>query len=372
MQEMIVRDPLSWYRMMRQSMPLSFNAERNSWAIFRYDDVLQVLLDYKTFSSEPFGSNQPMGESIVFQNPPRHRQLRSIVTQAFTPRRIAELEPRITAIVDQLLDDVMANGEMDVIDDLSYPLPVTVIAELLGIPSEDRADFKRWSDEVIYTLQMGKSDSLTAMNEYFRRVIEQRRQQPENDLISALLAAQFDGQGLSESELLDFCVLLLVAGNETTTNLIGNAITCFLEHPEVIEQLRAEPDLLPGAIEEVLRFRSPIQVLTRVVVTGTTLAGHEMKAGQRISVFVGSANHDEAQFSDPDVFDIRRSPNRHLSFGHGIHFCLGAPLARLEARIALSAMLARLPNLRRKPDTTVEISNPFAIYGVKHLPVVFG
>jgi cytochrome P450 len=206
---------------------------------------------------------------------------------------------------------------------------------------------------------------------YFAKLVEERRRQPRNDLVSALVSAQIDGEHLSLPELLGFCVLLLVAGNETTTNLIGNAILCLDEAPQALEELRQQPELLPDAIEEVLRFRSPVQSMFRVVARQTTLAGQQLEPGQSMLAWIGSANRDEDAFEHADAFDIHRSPNRHLAFGHGIHFCLGAPLARLEARIALSAILRRLPNLRRLRDAHLEAQDSLIVYGVKSLPVAF-
>ncbi|HJT58134.1 MAG TPA: cytochrome P450, partial [Ktedonobacteraceae bacterium] len=251
------------------------------------------------------------------------------------------------------------------------PLPVTVIAELLGVPLADRERFKYWSDQVVGATPHRDRDAQMEMSEYFRHMIQQRSREPQNDLISALLAAQIDGQHLSEQELLGFCILLLVAGNETTTNLIGNAVVCLDEHPEAMEQLRAEPALLPDAIEEVLRYRSPVRMMFRLAARDVELDGQQIHAGQGVAAWISSANHDEMQFPDAETFDIRRTPNRHLAFGYGIHFCIGAPLARLESKIALEAMLARFPGLRRKPDMPLEPTGSFVVYGVKHLPVTY-
>lgn len=364
-------NPYPWFRMMRESNPVYFNSQRQSWSIFRYNEVQRVLSEHSSFSSEFVGMNNPLGSSIIGMDPPRHRQLRSLVTQAFTPRTVAQLAPRITAITHELLDAVASKGMMDVIDDLAYPLPVTVIAELLGVPLADRERFKYWSDQVVEATPHRDRNAQMEMSQYFRRMIEQRRREPQNDLISALLAAQIEGQHLNEQELLGFCILLLVAGNETTTNLIGNAVICFDEHPEAMEQLRAEPTLLPDAIEEVLRYRSPVRMLFRHATRDIELGGQQIHTGEGVAAWISSANHDETQFHDAETFDIRRTPNRHLAFGYGIHFCIGAPLARLESKIALEAMLTRLPGMRRKPDVPLEPIGSFILYGVKHLPITF-
>ena len=370
-------NPFDWYRTMRESEPVALDAARGVWSAFRYDDVRRVLSEYAIFSSERGGpgATNPLGASIISTDPPRHRQLRALVTQAFTPRTVAQLEPRITAIVNDLLDSVADQGRMDVIGDLAYPLPVIVIAELLGIPTEDRARFKRWSDASVSgpaAAGMAGRDPQAEMSVYFRRLIEQRRREPREDLISALIAAQIEGQHLSEVELLGFCVLLLVAGNETTTNLIGNAVLCFDEHPDALALVRERPELLPSAIEEALRYRSPVQSMFRATIADTELGGRHIPAGSFVVAWISSANRDPDQFPDPDRFDVERTPNRHLAFGQGVHFCLGAPLARLEARVALAALLDRMPNFRRIRDVPLEPLPGSIVYGVKHLPITFG
>ncbi len=368
-------NPFPYYRYMRKTRPVNFNANYRTWEVFRYAEVQQVLSDYANFSSSVIAGNasvqqNPLGASLISIDPPRHRQLRSLVTQAFTPRTVAHMSERITTLVNELLDKVIAAGKMDAIEDLAYPLPVMVIAEMLGIPSEDRARFKLWSDALVGATFMGGNPQ-EAMSRYFQEIIRQRRREPKDDLISDLLAVQIEGEHLSEVELLGFCVLLLVAGNETTTNLIGNALLCFDEQPEVMAQLRAEPTLIPAAIEEVLRYRSPLQFMYRRAINDVTLGDQNIKAGQVVIAWIGSANRDESQFTDPDTFDIRRDTQRNLAFGHGIHFCLGAPLARLEGRIALTILLERLPNLRRQREFPLQALGSNLIYGVKKLPVTF-
>jgi cytochrome P450 len=364
-------NPFPWFRIMRDSAPVYFEQRNNMWNVFRYNDVQRVLTDSTNFSSQTIGSNQPIDASLINTDPPRHRQLRSLVTQAFTPRTIERLTPRITSIVNELLDNVAPAGKMDIIHDLAYPLPVIVIAELLGIPHEDRERFKHWSDQVVGAVPTRGIDPQREMSEYFLWMIEQRRREPRNDLISALLAAQIDGEHLNVEELLGFCILLLVAGNETTTHLISNAFLCFDEYPEAIEQLRTEPALIPGAVEEVLRYRSPVKLMFRVTTTETIIGDQKIPEGYGVIAWIASANHDETQFPDAGTFDIRRSPNRHLAFGHGIHFCLGAPLARLESKIALGIILERLREIRRVADVPLEATEAFILLGVKQLPVVF-
>lgn len=372
-------NPFPRYEAMRHSEPVFQDQETGVWHVFRYDDVQRVLSEHATFSSRIGGDNpsetgQLFAASLINTDPPRHRQLRSLVSQAFTPRSVEALGPRISELTDQLLDPVVAAGAADLIDQLAYPLPVIVIAELMGIPAADRDRFKEWSDVIVSQTRPGADESghMAAhreMAEYFMGMIEQRRRRPGHDLISALLGAEIDGQKLSVIELLGFCSLLLVAGNETTTNLIGNAVLCFTEAPGTAERLIAEPALLPQAIEEVLRYRSPVQSMYRITAVDTTLRGLQIPAGSPIVAWIGSANRDGEQFPHPDVFDVGRSPNRHLAFGQGVHFCLGAPLARLETRIALQAVLSRLPGLAVDPEAQLERMESTIVFGVKQLPV---
>jgi cytochrome P450 len=372
-------DPFPHYRRMRNSAPVFHDEQSGSWHVFRYDDVQRVLTEHAVFSSRMVGDDasetgQLFAASLISTDPPRHRQLRSLVTQAFTPRAVDALAPRISALTEDLLDGMVSAGTADLIRELAYPLPVIVIAELMGIPAEDRSRFKQWSDVIVSQTRAGAENAdhhstNREMTEYFLAMIEQRRSRPGDDLISALLAAEIEGQKLSVAELLGFCSLLLVAGNETTTNLIGNAVLCFTEAPEILERLVADPLLLPQAVEEVLRFRSPVQSMYRVTATDTTLGDVPIPAGAPLVAWIGSANRDERQFQRPEQFDIHRGPVRHLAFGQGIHFCLGAPLARLEARIALTAVLSRLPGLTLAAGARLERMESTIIFGLKELPV---
>lgn len=304
-------------------------------------------------------------------DPPRHRQLRTLISQAFTPRVVAQLEPHITSIVHSLLDEVQDKGEMDVVDALAFPLPIIVIAELLGVPPADREQFRQWTTDYVgsdYALRLETAKKIAF---YFHRLIEQRKQEPREDLISEFLRAEVDGEHLPEQDILGTCLLLLIAGHETTTGLISNAIVCLDEHPEALHQLVAQPDLLPGAIEEVLRYRAVVHTMPRVAATDTVLYGHEIKRGNLVLPLFASANLDEEQFPHANRFDIHRTPNRHLGFGYGIHFCLGASLARLETRIALEAMLERFPGLHRVRGIPLELKQSSFIYGLKTLPIIW-
>jgi cytochrome P450 len=359
-------EPFDWYRSMRETRPVFRDPRRGAWMVFRYEGVQRVLSDHQRFSSE-FGNM-----SLLNTDPPRHRQLRNLVTQAFTPRAVEALRPRIAGIVEELLDAAAPKGRMDVIEDFAVPLPVIVIAELLGIPIEHRERFKLWSDAVVGGGAAGMSHGAARleMMEFFTGLMQERRRAPRDDLISGLLAASIDGESLDQRELLSFCVLLLVAGNETTTNLIGNAVLCLDEHPEAAADLGAHPELVPGAVEEVLRYRSPVQAMYRVARAEVRLDGQTVHPGETAVAWIGSANRDPGQFADPDRFDVRRSPNRHIAFGQGIHFCLGAPLARLEGTIALAALVSRLGPLELD-RAGIEPLPGHLLHGVRRLPVRF-
>jgi cytochrome P450 len=373
-------NPFPWYRAMRAGSPVHYYSQHGTWHVFRYGDVQRVLSEYATFSSAQIGGSQtPIGASLLSTDPPRHRQLRALVSQAFTPRAIEALAPRIAAIVDELLDRVAEAGRMDVIRDIAYPLPVIVIAQLLGIPAAERDQFKAWSNAVVTGASqgVGAAPAVTGgqanreMAAYFGKLIVERRREPQDDLISALLAAEIDGERLSVMELLGFCVLLLIAGNETTTNLIGNAVLCFDDYPDALEAVRRDPALIPSTVEEVLRYRSPVQAMFRTVAQDKSLGGQELRQGQHVMAWIGSANRDERAFEAAERFDLRRAPNRHIAFGSGVHFCLGAPLARLEAKIALRALIERTPDLRRVADVPLTVMESAIVYGVNSLPVTF-
>lgn len=389
----IRNNPYPYYRVMRRVKPLLHIARFNMWVALRYDDVRKVLSDYTHFSSnfhkglnvESEHLAGSIGASLVSADPPIHTKLRGLVSKAFTTGAVARLEPRIEQLTHRLLDQVCETGRIDLIKDLAYPLPVIVIAEMLGIPPEDREMFKHWSDEVVATSDRVLSDRdkrrmqgtyqeavrENEMHDYLHKIVEQRRADPRDDLISGLVAAEIDGERLTAQEVLAFISLLLVAGNETTTNLIGNAIMTFLDHPREFERLQADMTLLPTAIEEVLRYRSPVQATFRVVAQDVELGGQMLREGQWMIAGIGSANRDESKFKNGNTFDITRTPNPHIAFGFGIHHCLGAPLARLESRVALRIIIERLQNIKRADRKLLEPAAGFIINGVKSLPLTF-
>jgi cytochrome P450 len=359
--------------------PAFFDSQRGVWLVFRYAEVQRVLSDHSTFSNDrggldpaqPQSANRSDGVTLISMDPPRHRLYRSLVTQAFTPRTVAQLEPRIAQIVHNLLDAVVDRGEMDVIDDFSYLLSITVIAEMLGVPATDQEQFKQWTADFFEITTPAAAQAQRELNAYFGNIFAQHRAVPQDDLISALLNAEVDGQHMTEAEMSNFCSLLLLAGNDTTRNLIANGILCFDTFPDAMMELSINPALIPSAIEEVLRYLPSVHTAPRVAAIDTTLDGQQVKARQWVMPMLASANRDETQFPASDVFDIHRSPNRHLTFGYGVHFCLGAPLARLESKIALNAIFERLTDIQRvRTVPLVAVTSPI-VYGMEHLPITF-
>lgn len=365
----------SWFEEMRIDHPVFYDERMHMWQIFLYEDVSHVLTDYTRFSSQAFALNNSfLKDTLVAKDPPDHRKMRNLVNQAFTPRAVAHLSDRITQITQELLDQVRPQGKMDIVSDIAFPLPAKVIAEMLGVPSEDWNIFQRWarvdSSAATPARQEEGRSMQREMSDYFSSLLEERRRSPREDLVSALSVAEIDGERLSKDELVSFCTLLLAAGQETTKNLIANAIVCLTDHPDALERLKREPTLMPTAIEEILRYLPPVWFLFRQTKTDIELAGQHIPANQLVLAWTASANRDAAQFPNPDRFDITREPNRHLAFGHGIHFCVGAPLARLEARIALPMMLEQLRDLRRVEDFPITVHTGI-VFVIRSLPVTF-
>ena len=341
--------------------------------------MAQVLKDPQTFSSAQgldFSINGERRKTVINTDPPLHTQLRNLVSTAFTPRRVADLEPRIREITSALLDRVVESGSADVMSDLAVPLPVTVIAELMGIEPDHHDDFKRWSNAVVtgdgetdpekIAERTAEFDEFVA---YFECVVALRREQPGDDLVSALVRAETGDQLLQPEDVIAFCMLLLIAGNETTTNLIGNAVRALLDHPDQLRLVLDDASLVPNMVEEALRYDSPVQYLPRNATRNVELGGVLIPAGAPVFPIFASANRDDRRFPDAEKFDVRRNAQGHVAFGHGIHFCLGAPLARLEARVALEQMLRRMPDLALGGHIEPGLS-PF-LRGPLHLPVTF-
>lgn len=343
-----VESRIAWYRHMRETQPISYNQTLKVWDVFRYKDVQRVLLDHADYSIKktmPDHFPSTLGKS----EPPRHRQLRSLVSKAFTPRSIEDLTPRLIEIIDGLLEPALISGKMEVMTDLTYPLPVRVIAEMLGLPAKDQEQFRVWSYQLLDQFTSGKEPNNTELFHYFSDLLEERKSHAQADLMSSLLAAEEDGARLSREEILFMCLEMMMAGNVTTTMLLSYALDRLSRHPELYEELRADPSLIPGALEETLRYDFSEISLRRTARQDLVLDGHEIKAGEMIVAWVGAAHFEEEYFPHAEQFDIRRSPNPHMTFGYGIHVCLGAPLARLESKVALERIVSHFSSLR--PDT---------------------
>lgn len=398
--------PFEFYSTMRKNNPIVFDEKNNQWALYRYKDIEKILQDPLKFSSKivflqvpPEYQENLNRPSLLNTDPPYHRKLRSIVDTLFVPIEISRLESRIENIANNLIDKIIEKGsaKMDLITDFAYPLPATVIAELLGVPSEDQDLFHQWADNIVSLEINSDNDSfkkadktVTDMDIYFSKLIEEKKKIPQNDLISHIIRAKVDGHSLSEIEILRFCSLLLNAGHVTTVNLIGNMVFSLLENPHEFKRLQEHQEsLIKPTIEETLRYRSPVQLLVRTANADAPFSegkgregspNFEIKKGQGLVLFLGSANHDETIFTNPERFDITRKNLRHLGFGNGIHFCLGAPLARLEGQIALKKILERFKTLEfnfddnnKSKDLNTKVSplESFFLLGLSHLPVRF-
>ncbi len=368
--------PYPAYERLRDEAPVFWSEAWGCWVVSRFDDAQSILKQPNRFSNvdrittllshlppeqrERFALlEQHFASGMVHSDPPDHSRLRKLAAHAFTPRMVAELEPRIQAVVDDLLDAVAPSGRIELIGDLAYPLPVAVIADMLGVPASDRELFKEWSSTTgafqasgqpeVEALELAQA-SLEAQRAYLREQLARRRAEPTDDLLSGFIAAEDGGDYLHEDEILSICSTLLSAGHETTTSLIGNGVLALLQHPDQLRLLRDRPELMEGAVEEMLRWDPALQRTWRRIAEDTTFEGYDMRTGQLVVVLLGAANRDPERYPDPDRFDISRSGVRHVGWGHGVHFCLGAPLARLETRIAIATLLDRAPDLRLATD----------------------
>ncbi len=368
-----VTDPYPGYRALRSREPVFQSRLLGIWFLTRHADVTAVLKDPR-FSvgrletemvrkMKLFRSLSPeflvmIEKNLLMLDPPQHTRIRGLVNKAFTPRVVERLRPRIQGLVDDLLDGVSSAGEMDLVRDFAYPLPVTVIAEMLGVEPEDRDRFRRWSADLGALLDpfnapagfAAANASFAELAAYFREVIAERRRQPRDDLISGLVAAEEGGAGLAEDELISVCALILGAGYETTSNLIGNAVIALLRNPGERKRLQDDPSLIGSAVEEFLRYDSPVQATDRVASEDCEIGGRRIRKGQLVVTLLGAANRDPEQFADPDRLDVARADNRHVAFSQGVHFCLGAGLGRAEAEIAIATLLRRFPNFDGPPD----------------------
>lgn len=384
------RDPYPFYRRLRSKDPVHLS-EAGVWLLTRYDDAVLALRDPR-FSNDHsqaesrYRDANPLSSFMqvvmLFRDPPDHTRLRTLVNKAFTPRVAESLRPRIDKIVEDILDGVTEAGAMDVISDLAYPLPVIVICELLGIPREDLQQIREWSRTLVRTIDpipsqealdnmvLEVAPAALQLGTYFQQLLAERRETPHDDLLSRLIGAEEGGDRLSEEELLAMCGLLLIAGHETTMNLIGNGTYALLQDPNALKKLRADPPLIRSAVEELLRYDSPVQLTARTLLEDVEIGGKKIRARQQAIVLLGAANRDPERFESPESLDLTRSDNHHLAFGAGHHFCLGAPLARVEGQIAINEMLRRLPDLEIAIDQPTW-RDTTTIRGLNSLPVTF-
>ena len=366
----IRNNPYDTYDRMRDRDPVHRMRLIDAWALTRYEDVDAVLRDHRRFLKD---DSSDIYRSMLNSNPPDHTRLRAIVSKAFTPRSVAGLHPRIQRIVGDLLDDLDGEDRFDLIEKFAYPIPITVIAEMLGVPSQDMDVFEDWSNDVSLVIEPYQTEEQESrveraskeLFEYFEGIMEQRRREPQDDMITALMNAEEEGDKLTHEELLGTLMLLLVAGNETTRNLIGNGMLALLKHPDQLQRLRDNPDLLDSAVNELLRYDSPVQLDGRIACEDLEIAGTQIQAGERVISAIGAANRDPAVFTDPNVLDIGRREKSHISFGRGIHHCLGAPLATLEGRIAFSSLLDRFPSMSLVAEP--EFREQIVLRGVEEL-----
>jgi cytochrome P450 len=386
-------NPRPLYARLRQQAPLVRVEDRGQgysfWLATRYKDVVELMRDPQLtksgsrLSAEARQRFFPLNNEALMQHmlnvePADHTRLRTLVSQAFTPSRVEALRPRIHALASELLSAALAKGRVDFMDAFAFPLPLTVITELLGVPTEDRGPFRAWTTDLLTSPKDGNREAMVAAGasflRYFHSLLERRRREPGEDLVSALLAAEEQGDRLNEQELLAMLFLLLVAGHETTVNLLGGGLLALLQHPEQLQRLREDPGLLPSAVEELLRYTSPVETTTsRFTVEETELFGQRLPAEEMVIAGLMSANHDPELFPEPERFDVGRTPNRHVAFGFGAHHCLGAPLARLEATVALELLLERVPRMRlaTAPDKLTWRHSLF-VRGLEQLPVELG
>ncbi len=382
-------DPYAFYRRLREVDPVHW--ADGSWYLTRYADTVEVLKDPRfgleirstlpTQQPREPGPYQPLSRLfdnwMLLRDPPDHTRLRGLVSKAFTPRVVERLHPFVEGIANELIDRVQYAVVMDLIADFALPLPVIAIAELLGAPPEDRDLFKMWSVPIARALDPNLTPAIAEeatratleSEEYYRKMVAERRKNPKDDLTSDLIAAEEQGDKLSEDELLATCSLVLGAGHETTTNLIGNGTLALLRHPEQLEKLRNNPGLIQPAVEELLRYDSPVQMVHRLALEDVQIGDQVIRRGESVNILLGAANRDPERFPDPDQLDLTRENNHHLSFSHGIHFCVGAALARAEGQIAIQTLLRRMPNLELQSETLEWMEN-IRLRGLKSLPVL--
>jgi cytochrome P450 len=383
-----IADPYPVYQQLRERSPVNYihlpggifpgiDEHVRAWALMRYDDVYGALRDHETFSS----ARNPLIEKgffpklvLITDDPPRHTRFRRLVNKAFTLKRVEALEPWIAGVANDLLDE-LGTGGVDVVQSYTIPLPVKVIARLLGIPGEEYITFKRWSDASLSVTSMTPEERMHNIQEmmtYFGQMAAARRSHGAEDLITALVESEIEGESLQDWEILGFCLLLLIAGNETTTNLVGNILNVLVDKPELWQRLREDRSLLEPVIEETLRYESPVRVLLRTTTREVKVSGVTIPRGDMVGIFYGAANRDPQEFPNPDEFRLDRDLRNHVAFGMGIHYCLGAPLARVEAKITLNTFLDRFPVITRGSTPPVRQTASPIVFGFERLPLVLG
>ena len=364
-------DPYGRYAQWRDKEPIWWDEGNSAWVLSRFEDVRAAFKDAETFSSKAMaeGPKSAIALPLLTDDPPRHTKLRALVNRAFTTRALKDMEAGVESLARQMVNDLDASAEIDISKQLTIPLPIAIIARLMGIPQERAEDFKRWSDAVTMTADMTEEDRMNDIMElfaFFQAMIPERRAEPGEDLVSRLVTAEVDGDYLSDEDIIGFSILLLIAGNETTTNLLSNLLYHMADHPDDWAALRADRSLIDGAIEEILRYDAPVQYVDRKATRDVEIHGQPIKAGDRVTLLMGSANRDEREYENADVFRMDRERSSHHTFGHGIHFCIGAPLGRMEARFALEALLDRFPAVRHAGRENVR-THSHMLRGFHHL-----
>ncbi len=393
-------DPYPVYRRLRDESPVHWDTAVGQWLVTRFDDVHDAFRDTRRYSSfgwqiryfervppairarVPTLEERGATPNLVTSDPPAHTRVRRMLQAAFTPKAIELLRPRIEALVGGLLDDAEARGELDLVEDLAFPLPASIIADVLGAQRDDRASFRLWAQQVMAFMSRADpaaeltpaiadeaEQALTDLYTFWRAIIAERRREPQDDIVTAIVAPDRHGDVLGEREILGNFALFLTAGHETTTGLIGNGLLALLRHPEQLAAVRRDPALLDAAIDEMLRFEAPVQRLRRTVREPFALHGRELERGQPVELVAGAANRDERRFDRPDTFDVRRDDGPHLSFGKGVHHCIGSTLARLEATIAIGEVLRRYPDLRLRDARPPSWTRSTVLRNLTSLPV---
>lgn len=375
-------DPYPAYKVLRASSPVHWNDDTGFWALLKYEDIRFVSRNPKLFSStkgitipDP-GQPEPVQEgNLIFTDPPRHRQMRQLLSTAFTPNRVAALEPAVREIVGGVFDEIEPGSTHEFAEEIAAPLPTRMIAELLGAPAEDWEQFRAWSDAAVGSadddIELDPLVSMAQLHQYFTKLIAEHRAEPRDDLLSLMVDAEVDGERFTDTDLLNLSFLLLVAGNETTRNLVALGTLALIHHPDQCRQLVADPALIPGAIEEMLRFTTPVTHMARTATEELEIRGQRIREGDTVVMLYGSANRDEEIFGDDaEEFKVTRNPNPHIAFGLGEHVCLGASLARLEARVFFEELLRRYPKLELVGD--VARMRATMVPGVKRMPVRLG